>query len=268
MNIFQYQDYRLWFRDWLAQQPKKGRGILSRLAEHLQIQGSFLSQVLAGQKALSVDQAYLLADYLGLSELELEYLIQLVLVEKAGNPRAKRHFQKKLDTILSQSQDLSKRLNKSTQIEARDQALFYSDWRYSATRLASSIAGLNDPHSIAKKLGLPTNQVRSILEFLLEKGLCVQESGQIGLGPKHIHLAKDSPWIRAHHFNWRRLAIEKIDLQNENNLHFTGPHSISVEDYQKVKELLIQVTKKVSEMITSSEAKKIACLNIDLFHVS
>jgi uncharacterized protein (TIGR02147 family) len=95
MSIFDYTDYKAYVKDWLASQPRKGRGILRRMAEHLKMSSTMLSHVFQGDKHLSVEAVSDLVEFMGLGEDEFEYLLLLVLYGRAGSFNLQERLKKK-----------------------------------------------------------------------------------------------------------------------------------------------------------------------------
>src|SRR5262245_60652246 len=141
MTLFDFDDYKALALHLIEQNTANKRGQFQRISEHLGVHSSLISQVLKGPKDLSLEQACLLADYFGLSEIEEEYFVALVQYQRAGNQALKRLSRKKLDEIKGRSQGLENRLTRQQKLTAADQAVFYSSWHYSGIRLLSEIPG-------------------------------------------------------------------------------------------------------------------------------
>ena len=109
-SIFKHTDYRKFLREWLSHQPKRGRGLLRRWSEALGVNPSILSQILAGQRELSLDHAYQILLELGLGEIEGEYFLTLVTSERAATHRLKEYLKTKLHRQRQESLQLSKRI--------------------------------------------------------------------------------------------------------------------------------------------------------------
>ncbi|OQW47298.1 MAG: hypothetical protein A4S09_16010 [Proteobacteria bacterium SG_bin7] len=83
-----------YLRFYVRSLPKSGHGELTRIANHLRISTTMLSQILSGQRAFNTDQAFELSEYLQLTDIETDYLYLLVEVEKAGTHKNKNYFKK------------------------------------------------------------------------------------------------------------------------------------------------------------------------------
>src|SRR5690606_23592333 len=142
-----------------------------KLAEYLNVHTTYMSQVFHGDRLLNPEQAMYVAEYLGLTELETEYYIKLVQIERAGNDKLKRLLIKEAQKIKERSQQIRNRLTVDQIIPDTFKSVFYSDWYYSAIRLLTSIKGYQDIESISNYFNLPRFLVRDVTDFLLRAGL-------------------------------------------------------------------------------------------------
>lgn len=74
MEIFDFTDYKKFIVSLLKLGPKKGRGSLKKMAEHLQVNSVVMSQIFKGDRNLNLEQAWELSEYFGFSELEKKIL--------------------------------------------------------------------------------------------------------------------------------------------------------------------------------------------------
>jgi len=134
-DMFNYIDYKLLILQLIESYPKKGRGQLQKIALHLGVHPTFMSQVLKAQKNLGQDQAFLLSEYLGFSPLETEFFMALVQYERAGNHRLKKHLKLKLNGIRVKAKEIKNVLPDNKELKEEDKARFYSDVLYSIVRM-------------------------------------------------------------------------------------------------------------------------------------
>jgi len=266
--IFDHHDYRSALRAYLTTMPKRGHGQLAKIASHLGVHPTFITQILNGSKNLSLDQAFLLCEYLGLSEVETEYLLQLVELDRAAHYRLKARFQAKLEKLREEHERPQARMTKHKVLNQEDQALFYSNWYFSAIRLLVGIEGGHSVDRIAAELGLERRTVHSVLEFLLRTGLLVEKKGCYLLGPQRTYLPASSGLVSRHHANWRLKAIQNFDRLGSQELAFTGPISISRADFANAKKILLRALEEISVLVEKSKEEAVGCLNLDLFWVT
>ena len=151
MNIFLFENYRNLLKKTITSLPKEGHGQAKKLAQYLGVSTTLISQILAEQKHMTLDQAFLSTEFFTFNELESRYFIALVQYEKAGSKSFKMSLQKDLNKYREQSQKLEKRLTHQQILTEEQKAYFYSDWTYSAIRMLSSIKDFDSPDAIDRK---------------------------------------------------------------------------------------------------------------------
>ncbi len=267
MRIFDFDHYKDYVRAYVKELPHHGRGQYLKIARHLKVHTTYVSQVFRGPKELSLEQALALTEYLGLTELETEFFLALVQREKSGTQALKKRFQKQISTLKERSLQVTHRIPKSIQLTQADQALFYSSWYYSAVRLLTSIPGYDTSSKIAERLGLPQKLVGQVSEFLLSKGLCIEpQAGRLAMGTSRTQIGADSPLIARHHANWRIKAMEKlgkVPASSQEELMFTSPLTLSHKQVSEVRELLLRTIEEISKRVEKEEPERFFFLNLD-----
>lgn len=81
---------------------------------------------------------------------------------------------------------------------------------------------------LKKQFRINANKLNSIIDFLLQAGLIVEEKGKLKMGVNFIRLGNDSPWISKHHANWRQRAMDNFDREDIYDLHYSGIYTLSV----------------------------------------
>src|SRR3989338_9747663 len=94
--IFAYRDYKAYIKQELTQRQGKGRGEKARVAQAMQSQGAFVSQVLHGHADLSLEQACLASEYFGHTKEECRYFLLVVQLGRAGSAKLKSHLLEQL----------------------------------------------------------------------------------------------------------------------------------------------------------------------------
>lgn len=268
MSIYNFSSYRAYLSDHIAHLPQKGRGEIKRISEAIRIHPTLMSMILTGSRDLTPEQAYDLSSYLQHTDMEADYFLALVQVERAGNQRLKSHLKKNIEKIKTEATKLSNRVEHERKLTDEERAVYYSSWIYSAIRLFCSTDEKGKTLSeIATRFDLPRQKVSEILNFLSRTGLVFDEKDHFQMGVSRIFLEHGSPHLPRHHMNWRVKAMQKVERITEKELMFTFPLSISKNDFEKVREELAEVFKKVSGIVKDSPAEEIGCLNVDLFWV-
>jgi uncharacterized protein (TIGR02147 family) len=268
MQIFEYDHYKPYLKDWMKTQPRRGHGETQRLAEAIGVHPTLVSQVLRGDKELTLEQGMLAAEYLSLTEFETEYLLALIQLARSGNTALQKHFKKRLLAMKQDSLKVAKRIKKDRELNDVQKAQFYSDWIYSAIRLQTSIEGFKSVDKLAERFDLPRANVVAIAEFLQDAGLIEASAKGLQLGSQRTHLDPSSPFLRQHHTNWRLQALNRAPNLSEQELMFTAPMSVSHQDFLSIRGDLMDLIKTVFKIATDSKAETVACLNFDWFQVA
>jgi len=268
MSLYNFTSYRAYLSDHIAHLPQKGRGEIKRISQAIQIHPTLMSMILSGSRDLTTEQAYDLSSYLQHTDMESDYFLALVQMERAGNQRLKAHLKKNIEKLKTEATKISNRFEHERKLTNEERAVFYSSWIYSAIRLyCSTEENGKTAADIATRFDLPRPKVLEILSFLKTTGLVTEEKDHFKIGISRTFLEHGSPHLPRHHMNWRVKSMQKIDRISDQELMFTFPLSISKTDFAKVREELAEVLKKVSGIVKDSPAEDIGCLNMDLFWI-
>lgn len=266
ISIFQFDNYKDYLNKWIQTQPKSGYGQYRKLANHLGINSVVVSQIFKGDRELSLEQAISTCDFLGLTDLEKDYFMLLVQYARAGSHELKKYLSLQMYGIKKSAHSLKNRV-RHQKMNNEAKSVFYSQWYYSAVRLCASIEGMNSSQNIAQLLKLDAATVKKVLDFLIEYQLVVQEKNQFRLGPSVTHIDSDSPYVIKHHTNWRLKALQSIEVNRGESLHYTGPMALSEKLAKEIRENLVSLIQSTTQKVQHSESEKLSCLNIDWFNI-
>jgi uncharacterized protein (TIGR02147 family) len=270
VRIQRISDYRTLIQEGLKRRGASGRGQTDRLAKALGVSASQVSQVFSGARVLTLEQACNLAQFLELTKLETEYFLGLVQLERTSSAPLKEVFKAQLERTASllDAQEESERLDApGFVLDEADRGVFYSQWYYSAIRLLTAVPGMDTAEKISRRLGLPLKKTQEVLDFLLKTRLCVKKEGKIALGPSRTYAQRGSPFHGRHHLNWRVKAMEYLPREQPDGMSYTAAVSLSAEDAQKIRQILVEATDKAEALIEASPAKTLYCLTLDWFEV-
>lgn len=269
MNIYEFRDYRSVIADWMKTQPKAGRGSGRRIAQYLGVSTVLVSQVISGKREFSLEQALRLADLLGLSSDERDYFFLLVNHEKAGSKQLTDYFAAQIKDVQEKRRDL-KSVIKHRKLDPHEQAIFYSSWIYSATRLLCDIPTVNSVADVSARLSEDPARISKVLEFLIQGSLVKNERNKLSMATQVTHLGRENPLVNCHHENWRRRAGGIRDKGGGNdpmNLFYTGPMVISKDLADKVFQKITMLIQDVTEEAREAKSEELFCLGIDWFKV-
>jgi uncharacterized protein (TIGR02147 family) len=263
MRVLDSNDFRKIVKDEAMRRSDGKRGNFGKLAGALNIHSTTLSHILSGKKSMSHEHALQTCEFFSFSELETEYFMLLVQLDRAGTNALSQWINAKLQKLKTKSSDLSTVLHSQNALSFEDQVTFYSHPHYSAIRVLSSINGVNTVEAIAKRLSVDRKVVASRLEFLIRTGLCRQEKDKLFPGPAFTHLESSSPLISKHHANWRVKAMAKHGELSAEELGYSLCTSISMEDSLKVRKLLFSMVKDINTIRENSTCEEAFFLCLD-----
>lgn len=267
ISIYQYESYKSFFNDWVAQQPKKGHGEYRRLAMALNVSTTMISQIFNSEKDLSLELACEMSDYLLLRDEESEYFLLLVEHSKAGSAKLKSRLMKQIKDRQDKAKKLENRVKAATTLGDQEKNLYYSNWTFQAIRLLAELSDINSVDHVVDRLALPKNQVIKTLDFLIKNGLVIQKGGKLSRGPTHVYLPASDSLVPKHHWNWRQLGIQKMTFNSDDHFFYTGQYSLSEKLADQIRKQLPDFIKDIVERVKPSESETIRCLNIDFFDV-
>src|ERR1039457_5112175 len=108
--IFQFDSYQSYLKDYIKRLPKHGFGEAKKMAEHLKVSSTYMSQILSESKVLSLEQAISIAQYLVLNGIDADYFFYLVQKERAGSQEFKKYCEQKLQDLKQKSLKLVNRV--------------------------------------------------------------------------------------------------------------------------------------------------------------
>ena len=147
-------------------------------------------------------------------------------------------------------------------LSIENQVIYYSSWHVLATHILLSIPEFNTKDKIANHFKLPSHQIAVALEFLVRSGLAHEINGKYSILNTRTHLAKGSPLFPRHHTNWRIRAIQAMDHERENDLHYSGAFTLSKKDLLKVRSLMLSFIEESEPLIRQSKEETLCCINL------
>lgn len=120
---------------------------------------------------------------------------------------------------------------------------------------------------LAQRFEISRAKAASMMSFLVETGLCKEQAGRYVLGVQKTHLEEGSPHALRHHGNWRIRAIRQSEELSPQELMYTAPVSLSRDDFDLLREEMVQFIKSFLGRVHASLAEEIACFNLDFFWI-
>lgn len=266
LNLFEFTDYRKFFLSFIKSQEKT-HGFKSVVAEKCGVQLAYLSNVLNEKSDLNIEQAYQFCQGLRFSENETQYFILLVQYARAGNGSLKKFFLNQIQDFKHRQQKISARLEGDSKVISDEfKNLFYSSWIYAAVQVALTLPELKTPQHLAQHFKCGVDHMTEILNELEVMGLVRKNLG-VYETTQWIKLGQDSKNLIKHHTNWRLQAIQEIDKNFRENLHFSACYSLSQQDALDIQETLSQKIKSISQKVRTSNEEVLYAFVLDFWKV-
>lgn len=266
LSVFQFGHYKSIMKHFLRSEGT--RGALSRAADALGCQRSYLSRVMNSEVHLTLDQAFLLTRHWDLTSLESDYFRALVEFDRASDRDYREAVQLRIQELRKAHESLSEKVRRPVpQIASAEQALYFSSWIWTALHFLTSTPGGQTADKLAHHIGLPSAQVVTYLEQLSQMKMVRKEGSRWLYNGGEYHLPNHSPFVLMHHQNWRAKAL--LDAQNfqTDGLHYTNVQTVSHEDFKKGKELFLQFIEGSKKVFDPSEPEIAVAVTCDIFQI-
>ncbi len=265
LNVFDYIDYKRFLGGIEAERASLQRGFRSRIAEVLDCQNAYVSQILNTHANFSLEQAFRISSFLGLNETETRYFILLVEYARAGTPALKELFKKDIDVVRDQHFDIATRVPKAQDLSPKIESIYFSNWLYATIHLLATIPNYRTISKISAALRIDQDLANEIVLFLVSSGLLVESKGELIPGPTQIHLSHESPNVRQHHATWRAAAVQSQVHTRGNNIHYSAVSSLSASDAEILKSKFVQLIEDYTQTIAPSKEEVLYNFNLDFY---
>ena len=266
MWIFDFRDYKRFLNAFISSLPKNGRGQSAALANHLNVQQSVISSVLNHDRQLTPEQGLAAATFFGFDEITSEYFVLLIQLQRSDTKELKSFWQKRLDEIREKQTKLSAiKHDEAKEISDSDKGIYYSNWYYSAARIALFIPKYRNIDALADFLNLSREKTAKIIDFFVKTQIVKYENGV--LTPQSIGTAVNdkSEFLNNHRRNWRDKAREHFSTPRPSDYFLSVPMSMSKEDAEWFRGELRKLMDTLIEKLQTSPNEVIRCLNLDWF---
>ncbi len=267
-TLFDYDDYKKYLLNLIAQMAGQGRGYRSKIALAAGCRVAFVSQVLGGDLNFSLEQAEGINSLLNHSSDESDFFLLLVQFGRAGTQVLRNRLNSQITAIREKRLNLKERVDIKTTLDPISQATYYSSWHYAAVHILITIAQYQTKEAIAAYFKVSKKRIAEIIEFLDSVGLIQIDGPQVKSGVARIFLGSDSPMIAKHHTNWRMRAIDSLDQEPTSAVHLSTLLSVSKKDVLRMKEQIIKSIEETRGIARESvPEEELFCFNVDFFRV-
>ena len=192
----------------------------------------------------------------------------LVQLARAGDLRTKEYCQTRVDELKKQALDIKTRLKITNELSEQDRAYYYSSPMNAYVRLLSAIERFQTFAAMVVETQLAPKRLRAIIDFLVSRGLCEEKGNRIVYQNIPTYIEASSPLVVRHHMNWRQKSQASFENLREQDLAFTYPTAITEEDFQVIREKLVQFIEEFKRLSAPSPSEHLYCLNIDWLKIS
>jgi uncharacterized protein (TIGR02147 family) len=267
-SIYDYRDYKLYLKAWMENQPLSGRGTQTKVAKLLRCDVAYVSRVFGGNAHFSLEQAHALSEFLAHSNEESDFFLLLVSFGRAATVDLQGYYQNKINAEVKRKNVLKNRLEFKKTLAEVDQTTFYSSWYYLAVQLLVTMPTYQTKESLLKYLKISPRRLNQVLEFLLREGLVNEKMGNYSAGETRIHLANDSPLISKHHANWKLQALQSLEREKVDELHYSSVITANQKDIPEVRKVMIKAIEDIRAIVKASAQEDVMyCYSLDLFEV-
>lgn len=269
MSLYKHNDIRDYVKELLSKRPRGGRGELQMIAKALGVHSTLISQIMSGMRSFTEDQAHELCGYFELNEIESEYFLLLVQIEKSNTAKYKNFLKNKLALFRQQAEKISKSFTNENELTDAQKSIYFSSWKYSAIRIFCSLAQNGQTlENIMAKFSLSRTKALQMLDFLCESRLCEKKEDRFVVGQQRVYVDKGSIYFQKHHLNWRFKSIEKSETPTDDDRLYTVILGVAEKDYQKFKDEITKLVSSFSKTLEQVEnPDQLVVFNCDLFRI-
>jgi uncharacterized protein (TIGR02147 family) len=267
LSVFDFDDYRAYLVAQIDSRPSKGRGFRSQLAEQIGCQRAFITQVLRGDVHFNLEHGEAVANVLGLTQEETEFFVLLILYARAGTKRLRDLFLSQIKKVREKRASIKSRFNMNDALSAEDKSTYYSSWQYGAIRVLLTIPEFQSRSKIEARLKISPGRLSKLLEFLTSRGLVVEKDGKLQTTEKHMFIGDDFGLVVKHNVNWRMRAVQALEEEKKQNLHFSSVNSLSRKDAEELQKRMRDFIEEVAKKIQPSPEEVLYSFCVDFFEV-
>jgi uncharacterized protein (TIGR02147 family) len=265
LNIYSFENYKAYLAKLVAENSQNQKGYRADLCEAVGCQPSYLSQVLNGKPDFTLEQAHKLNKFFAHEKNEAKYFLLLVEFARAGTPDLRKFFRDEIEQLQQDRMNLKKRLKETEDVPLEYKQKYYSTWYYAAIHIALAVPEFQNPQKIAEQFRLPLQVVNDVIHFLQDAGLIENIKGKYHFTKRRLHLGADSAFVQGHHIHWRSQALQSVEKNMPDDLHFSTVFAIAHDDFKKIKEILVSSIESARAVIKPSESEQVCAITLDFF---
>ncbi len=243
---------------------------LKKLAQHLQIQYTYLSRILNSEdEHLKEDILFEALHYLEFPELKIQLLMNLRILEGSTSRLRKEEASQQIAAILNQEFAETEERGK-----LESNFLYETDFMLDpyATIVLSSLSILlykKDPRKLLPILGLEVDQLDAILNKIEKIGFIQRGEGKFNIkkvNTPRLYFRDDNQLMRAHQLNLKQLTLTFLGkISEKRKKSFMTTFVADEKTFDIIKDEFSSFIKKVEKISREAPPKKTYQLSFDLF---
>ncbi len=270
-TLIESKDYRVILEARIKEikSYKPGFGLV-RLCEKLGLHSSYVSAALKGQKSLSVDQLYILAEALGFQDKEIDHLLLLLNYERAQDSKLKNKFLKSIE--LTQSMSRKSESNLKAKVPEKEDlvlARYYSNPLYKIVHVfLGNEYYRTQINELKNRLSISDEVLEGLLLGLEEMSI-IARTPEIKVLKKNYHLPKNFFLCKPHQSMMKTLSLQKqMSLPDQKKETVCVTFSASKEDYLRIHAEFLEFLKRAEGIVKQSPPEEIFQMIFDLHYWS
>ena len=261
--VFSFEDYKQYLSSLVT--GENNWGMLSKLAEAGQCQKSYLSRVIHKEIHLTTEQAFRLSRFIHHDPSEQEYFCLLVEYARSGDADHRKYVRGKMIEAKRNFEKQTKEANKKISPQNLSMSYYYTRLDWMLIHYLTTIAQYQSLEKICQLTLKTKPEVEFILNELLRLNLVEKKGAKWIYQSGDEHLNAQHPMLPIFHRLLRERAVRDLDEGHQLGLHFSSVQTISAEDADKIKGVILKAIENYHKISRPSQPEELVILNIDYF---
>jgi hypothetical protein len=187
--------------------------------------------------------------------------------ERADSPEYRDFLKTRIAEMKRRHESIQERTQRQAHVTDNLQLQYFSNWIPCALQFLTMIPEYQKVEALSQRLNLKPALVRQYLEQLQTQDLVEHKKDRWLNKSSNFHIPKESPLVHLHHQNWRGRALLDAQQVHSDQVHFTGVYTLSVQDFHRIKEMLLSFISDANGIVGPSECEEGIVLLCDLFPI-
>lgn len=274
MQIYEYDCYRTYIREWVEEKKQLGFKVTFQgLAEKIGVQKAYLSRVLKKDADLSSDQAYLLTKELALSPPESKYFLLLLEYSRTSLMKRKKSLKAEIKDAQERYFYTDNHLDKESLKLIKEESLelrksYHLNPYNQLVHVALTIDRFKEnPEKLRESLNISQNEFNQVIEYLKRCGFILFKDGRFFVLDSALHLSRDSknfwPWFQ----QMINLAHSRSrSLNTQENLNFSVTFSGNQETFSSFRSDMLKLLEKFQKKVEKAPSEDLYQLTFELMN--